>query len=82
MQVQGVISGRYIKLLRETDFPDGQPVTVNIRPDSFSLEEKRRLLDELCGSWADDSSIDPIFKEIEQGRHDSKPRKVNFDASS
>lgn len=47
MQVQGIITGKYIKLLRETDLPDGQPVTVNIRPDSFSLEEKRRLLDEL-----------------------------------
>ena len=82
MQVQGVISGRYIQLQRQTDLPDGQPVTVNIRPDSFSLEEKRRLLDELCGSWVDDSSIDPIFKEIEQGRRDSKPRKVNFDVSS
>jgi hypothetical protein len=82
MQVQGIVIGNYIKLLRETDFPDGQPVTVNIRPDSFSLEEKRRLLDELCGSWTDDSSIDPIFKEIEQHRRDSTPRKVNFDASS
>lgn len=82
MQVQGIITGKYIKLLCETDFPDGQPVTVNIRLDSYSPEEKRRLIDELCGSWVGDSSVESIFEEIEQSRCDSKPREVHFDASS
>ncbi len=54
MQTQGIIAGRYIELLHETDLPEGLPVTVNIHPDSFSLEEKRKLIDELCGSWSDD----------------------------
>lgn len=82
MQVQGVIIGRYIELLSETDLPDGLSVTVDIRPESFSLGEKRRLVDELCGSWANDDSLNPIFAEIECNRRNSTPREVNFDAAS
>ena len=81
MQVQGVIIGRYIELLYETGLPDGFPVTVDIRPESFSLEEKRRLVDELCGLWADDDSLNPIFAEIECDRRNSYLREVNFDAA-
>ncbi|CAN2040019.1 conserved hypothetical protein [Candidatus Magnetomoraceae bacterium gMMP-15] len=79
MQIQGVIIGRYIELLYETDLPDGFPVTVDIRPESFFLEKKRRLVDELCGSWADDDSLNQIFTEIECNRRNSSPREVNFD---
>ena len=82
MQLQGVIVGRYIELLYETDFPDGLSVTVDIRPKPFSLEEKRGLIDELCGSWAGDDSLNPIFTEIECNRRNSVPREVNFDAAS
>ncbi len=57
---------------------NGLPVIVDIRPESFSLEEKRRLIDELCGSWAGDSSLNPIFTEIGRVRCDSRPREVNF----
>lgn len=82
MQAQGIIIGRYIELLHKTDLPEGLPVTVDIRPESFSLEEKRRMIDELCGSWADDSSLGPIFCEIEDSRRSSSSREVNFDAAS
>ena len=82
VQLQGVIIGRYIELLHKTDLPDGLPVTVDIRPESFSLEKKRRLVDELCGSWADDSTLKRIFTEIGHTRRDSGPREVNFDATS
>ncbi len=82
MQVRGVISGRYIELLHETDLPNGLPVTVEIRPEVLSLAEKRRLVDELCGSWAGDESLTLIFSEIENRRHNSVPREVNFDAAS
>ena len=78
MQTQGVITGRYIELLYETGLPEGLLVTVDIRSDSFSLEEKRKMIDELCGSWSGDSSLEPIFVEIELGRR-SMPREVNFD---
>ncbi|WP_417910555.1 hypothetical protein [Candidatus Electronema sp. PJ] len=82
MQVQGVIVGRYIELLQEINLPDGQPVTVDIHAESLSLAEKQSLVDEVCGLWADDSSLSPIFKEIEQNRRASLTRKVDFDAAS
>ena len=82
MRTQGVITGRYIELLHKTALPDGMSVIVDIRPKSISLEEKRRIIDELCGSWAEDRSLNPIFNEIEKHRCDSGPREVNFDAAS
>jgi len=44
-----------------------------------SLEEKKNIIESLCGSWADDNSIDAIFKEIDSQRHAYLGRKVNFD---
>ena len=82
MRTQGIIIGRYIELLYDTDLPDGLPVIVDIRQGAFSLEEKLKLIDELCGSWLDDDSLSPIFTEIESVRLDSMPREVNFDATS
>jgi hypothetical protein len=44
-----------------------------------SLEEKKNIIESLCGSWADDKSIDVIFKEIDLQRHIYPGRKVEFD---
>ena len=44
MQLQGILTGRYIELSCELDFPDGQHVTVDIRPDTLSLKAQRRLI--------------------------------------
>ena len=44
----------------------------------LSLAEKQNLVDQLCGAWADDNSILPIFLEIEQQRALNKPREVSF----
>jgi hypothetical protein len=44
----------------------------------LSLAEKQNLIDQLCGAWADDNSILPIFLEIEQQRALNKPREVSF----
>ncbi len=44
----------------------------------LSLTQKQNLVDQLCGSWADDNSIPPIFIEIEQQRALNKPREVSF----
>jgi len=63
MQLQGILTGRYIELPHELDFPDGQNVTVDIRPETLSSEEQRRLIDELCGSWASDSTLTKFFEE-------------------
>ena len=81
MQLQGVINGNNIKLFDEVNLPDGLQVFVDIRVKPLSLEEKRKLADKLCGSWAKDQSLKPIFDEIKKNRN-GKPREVNFDAAS
>ena len=82
MQIQGIITGEYIKLFHKTGLPDGLPVIVNIRTKPLLLEEKLKLVDMLCGSWKDDSSLETIFAEIESQRHEDKPREVIFDMPS
>ena len=44
----------------------------------LSLTQKQSLVDQLCGAWANDDSIPPIFQEIEQQRALNKPREVLF----
>lgn len=50
-----------------------------LRQRKKSLEEKKNIIESLCGSWADDKSIDVIFKEIDLQRHIYPGRKVEFD---
>ncbi len=82
MQTQGVIAGKHIELLHETDLPDGLQVIVDIRPDANADDDKKWLINQLCGSWARDDSLATIFMEIEQVRRNAIPREVNFDAPS
>jgi hypothetical protein len=82
VQIQGVIRGKQIELEHETGLPAGSVVIVEIQPKPLSLEEKRQLVDSLCGVWASDSSLPPTFKEIEQQRILTIPREINFDATS
>ncbi len=49
------------------------------RQKKRSLDEKKNIIESLCGSWADDKSIDAIFKEIDLQRHIYPGRKVDFD---
>ena len=51
----------------------------SLRQKKRSLEEKKSIIELLCGSWADDESIDVIFKEIDLQRHIYPGRKVDFD---
>ncbi len=80
--LHGVIHGKQIELEEETGLPSGSAVIVHIQPKPLSLEEKQRLVDVLCGVWASDSSLKPIFEEIERERALTNPRQVNFHASS
>jgi hypothetical protein len=82
MQVQGVINGEYIKLFNKTSLPDGLLVIVNIRTKPPIAEEKLNLIDKLCGSWKNDSSLESVFAEIRNQRHQNKPRELIFDAAS
>jgi len=80
-KLNGTINGKHIELEREPGLPAGTRVRVDIDPAPVSLEEFRRRIDEACGAWADDDSIDAIFQEILESRHRSRPRDVNFDVS-
>ncbi len=82
MRMQGTIRGKQIELDRETGLPSGSVVTVNIEPRSLTLEEKRRMVDALCGTWAGDASILSIFAEIERQRSITMPRETSFDVAS
>lgn len=53
--------------------------SILLRQKKRSLEEKKNIIESLCGSWADDKSIDVIFKEIDLQRHIYPGRKVDFD---
>ena len=82
MHIQGIIKGKHITLTHETGLPEGVLVMIAIQYNPLSLEQKRNMVDRLCGSWASDSSISPIFQDIEEQRHTSQPREVTFDATS
>jgi len=80
--MQGVITGKRIELEREPDLPSGSNVIVRIQPKLLTLEEKRQMVDLLCGTWAGDASLAPIFAEIEHRRTITAPREVGFNAAS
>ena len=82
VQIQGVINGKQIELDHEVGLPYGLRVIVDIQANPLSLEEKRQQVDVLCGAWADDTSIDQIFADIEQQRAATTPREVDLHASS
>lgn len=44
-----------------------------LQKSSLSLSQQRDLVDQLCGAWADDSSLLTIFTEIEQQRAVRQP---------
>ena len=45
---------------------------------TLSVSQQQNLVDQLCGAWADDPSILPIFQDIEQQRLLSESREVSF----
>ena len=77
----GVMRGRRIELDGETGIPDGTRVQVTIEAPDLTFEEKRAILDRLCGVWADDPGIERMFKEIAQDRRTRLPRPVDFDGT-
>ena len=82
LTVRGIVNGNQIELDSETGLPSGTTVMVTSHTAPLTLEQKRVLVDELCGTWADDSSVQEIFAEIARERHDALPRNVEFDAAS
>ena len=82
MHVQGVIKGRYIELPHPIGIPDGMTIMLDIHVVSPTFQEQQDLIDQLCGSWANDPSLSEIFAEIDRQRHRSLSRDTNFDLSS
>lgn len=81
LEAHGVIWGKRIDLESETGLPSGSAVVASVRPRCLTIEERRRRVDELCGAWADDASLPPIFAEIERRRAMTMPRDADFDAT-
>lgn len=77
-QLRGIINGKYIELDCEPGLPSGSVVIVNIQVKPPTLEEKRQMVDGLCGAWQDDSTLGPILAELEQQRLETAPREVSF----
>jgi len=66
-----------IRLPKKVKIPEGTKVIVKIEP-ALKSTEKRKIISSLCGAWADDATIAPIFKEIEKERHQYHGREVRF----
>jgi hypothetical protein len=80
VRLKGVVRGRSIDLDGDIGIPDSTRVQVSVEVAATStLEEKRAIVDKVAGVWADDPSIEAIFKEIEAERRQSRPRPIDFD---
>ena len=78
---RGVIRGKRIDLEEETGLPPGSAVAVSLEPVPQSFEQKRQVIDALCGAWSSDQSVEPLFAEIERRRASTKPRDIDFDVA-
>lgn len=77
--LQGTFNGKQIELDQILRIPKGTRVTIKIEIPELSQEERRRLIRQGCGAWADDPSIPEIFAEIDRQRHTEMPREISFD---
>ena len=69
VRAEGILRGGSIELQTPvTELPEGRLVTVELCPRELPLAERRRLVQELAGAWANDPGLGPIFDEIQQLR--------------
>lgn len=67
--VNGIIKGNRVELDRPiADMPDGSAVSLDVRLRDTGDATPRTHIRNLCGAWADDPSIEPVFREIEGAR--------------
>ncbi|NOS99351.1 MAG: hypothetical protein HOP29_01855 [Phycisphaerales bacterium] len=78
----GVIHGKVIELRQGTILPDGTSVTVHIEADGLPLEDRRGRMRALCGSWAQDDSLDEAFTDIARDRTTRGHREVDLNGAS
>jgi len=74
----GILRGKTLELEAETGLPDGLHVHVILEAEPIPLEEKRRRVTALCGTWAEDDSLPEIFEAIERERREVRPRTARL----
>lgn len=68
--VKGVVRGKTIELERESGMPEGQVVSVVLRPALPPGEGLRRSF----GAWADDAKgLDEFVQDVYRDREDDRP---------
>ena len=76
--VKSKIEKGWIRLPKKVRLPDGTRIIVKIEP-ILKIKDKQKIVSELSGGWSDDSTIMPIFEELEQERHHDPGREVTFE---
>jgi predicted DNA-binding antitoxin AbrB/MazE fold protein len=75
--VKSKIENGLIRLPKKVCLPDGTRVIVKIDP-ILKTKEKLKIISELSGSWSNDPTIMPIFKDLGQKRHNNFGREIDF----
>jgi hypothetical protein len=67
---RGVIRGKVIELETEVGLPDGQPVTVSVRPIAPASVASGEGIRSSAGAWADDDAddLDAYFEANRKAR--------------
>jgi hypothetical protein len=62
-EISGTVHGRHIEVENDLGLPDGQRVTIIIKPSRPTPEEAKAIIERLAGAWADEG---PEFDEYIQ----------------
>jgi hypothetical protein len=72
--LRGVVHGKVIQLETEIGLPDGQQVTVTVRPVRTTSAAPGDGLRRSAGAWADDpEGLDAYLEEIRRTRQLDRP---------
>ena len=72
--LRGVVHGKVIQLEMEVGLPDGQEVTVSVRPLAAKQPAAGEGLRRSAGAWADDpEGLDAYLEENRQVRQLDRP---------
>lgn len=80
MKIKGIKRGNTIELLEIiNNIPDGTEIEIEITNLQTTQPSRWQSLEQVLGSWENDSEIVTIFAEIDQERHLEIDEPVNFD---
>lgn len=72
--LRGVVHGKVIQLETEVGLPDGQEVTVSVRPVAARQPNAGEGLHRSAGAWADDpAGLDAYLAENRRARQFDRP---------